>query len=90
MMYNIAGVGTLAGAYGRGVLPRCGFGFGTPMMGFGLLAFALIIVGVVYFVKKSNNKNAVSSELELLNMRFVKGEITEEEYSKMKAVLKSK
>ena len=88
MMYNVAGAGALAGAYGRGAFPGCGFGM--PMMGFGLLVLALIVVGVVYFVKKSNNKNSNSAELELLNTRFVKGEITEEEYSRMKAVLKSK
>lgn len=84
MMY---GIGT--GGLGRGAL-IAGCRIGMPMMGFGLLVLVLVIVGIVYFVKKSHSNNSASSEMELLNTRFVKGEITEEEYSRMKAVLKSK
>lgn len=88
MMSNI-GVGLAAGGVVRGV-GAFGCGPGIHMMGFGFVLLILAIVGVVYFVKKSHKGNSTSSEMELLNTRFVKGEITEEEYSRMKAVLKSK
>lgn len=54
-----------------------GFGIGGGIiMGFILL---ILILGVIYVVyKQNNNKN--SDALELLKIRFVKGEISEEEY----------
>ena len=84
MMYNIG-----AGGFGHGI-GTFGCGFGMPMMGFGFVIFVIAIVATVYFIKKSKNNSSVSSEMELLNTRFIKGEITEEEYSRMKSVLKSK
>jgi len=66
------------------------FGYGMPMMFVGLLITGLIIFAIAHMLKKNGHKNMNSSELELLNTRFVKGEITEEEYSRMKTVLRSK
>jgi len=63
-----------------------GFGiWGGIIMGFGLLV--LILVGI-YFYKQNNNTN--SDALELLKMKFVKGEITEEEYVNKKSILLKK
>lgn len=65
-------------------------GWGFVMMGAGLLVIALIVVVVVLLVKRSR-KNRVLGQtdesLELLNARFAKGEITEEDYTRMKKVL---
>ena len=90
---------------GAGGLGRClsdGFGYmgsylhnggGFVMMGIGLLVVALIIVAVVVLVKKSNRNRPVyqnDESMELLNARFAKGEITEEDYMRMKKVLTGK
>jgi putative membrane protein len=63
-----------------------GFGiWGGIIMGFGLL---ILILVVLYFYKQNNNTN--SDALELLKMRFVKGEISEEEYLNKKRLLLKK
>lgn len=61
------------------------------MMGFGLLIFlAIIFLGLK--IMKQNTiphfSQQDNSALNILNERFAKGEINEEEYSKMKAELK--
>ncbi len=89
MMYA-RGMGMLAGASGYGANALgCGR-FGMPMMGLGLVLIVLGVIAIVHFMKKSNQNNSTGVEMELLNERFVKGELTEEEYTKMKRVLKSK
>lgn len=68
-------------------------GWGIVMMGIGLLFVALIVVVVVLLVKRARKYHAVSQadeSLEILNARFVKGEITEEDYTRMKKVLSGK
>lgn len=90
---------------GAGGLGRCfsdGFGhmssymhsgWGFVMMGIGLLVAALIVVAVVMLVKRARKNpavNQIDESLELLNARFAKGEITEEDYTRMKKVLSSK
>jgi putative membrane protein len=89
MMYA-RGIGVLAGASGYGANTLgCGW-FGMPMMGFGLVLIVLGVIAVVHYMEKSNQNSSTGVEMELLNERFVKGELTEEEYTKMKRVLKSK
>ena len=96
MMYA-RGMGMLAGASGYGAnalgcgANALGYGrFGMPMMGLGLVLIVLGVIAIVHFMKKSNQNSSTGVEMELLNERFVKGELTEEEYTKMKRVLKSK
>jgi len=63
-----------------------GFGiWGGIIMGFGIL---ILILGAIYLYKQNNNNN--SDALELLKMKFVKGEITEEEYINKKSILLKK
>lgn len=70
-------------------LMRSGWGF--AMMGGMVLVAAIVIAVIVVLVRKARrNNNTYSEASELLNARFVKGEITEEEYAKMKKVLGSK
>jgi putative membrane protein len=89
MMYA-KGAGFLAGCSGVGANALgCGR-FGMPMMGFGLVLLILGVAAVIYFVRKSKSNDSAGIEMELLNARFIKGELTEEEYIKMKRVLKSK
>ena len=72
-----------AGRYG---MMHDGFGLGGGiMMGFVLLVLILV---AIYVYKNHNNTNGES--LELLKMKFVKGEITEEEYISKKNILMKK
>ena len=86
---------------GIGGLGRCfsaGLGYvngdmGFLMMGGALLVTALVVVLVVMLVKKSRATSMSredSESLELLNGRYIKGEISEADYIKMKKVLRSK
>lgn len=75
---------------------RClnGYGIGG---GIGMMFLGIILIGVIiYFLVKSQNHNHAgmrivetksSNALEIAKARFTKGEITEEEYRKMKQVL---
>lgn len=88
---------------GTGGLGRCfegGFGllggymhsgWGLLMMGGALLVTVLIVVAIIALVRKSHRSYYVekSDDLAVLNERFVKGEITEEEYTRMKKILRS-
>lgn len=76
-----------------------GFGSFHNTMGVGIVAFMIImailtilaIVAVVLIVKKINRSSGQYTEdasLEELKIRFVKGEISEDEYFRMKRVLK--
>jgi len=68
-----------------------GYGFGAGLMGFMMLAWILLIVAVVYFVyKKFGSGKSDSEALDLLKLKFVKGEITEEEYLNKKNILLKK
>ena len=72
--------------YGYGYEMMNGFGiWGGIIMGFGLL---ILILVVLYFYKQNNNTN--NDALELLKMKFVKGEITEEEYVNKRSILLKK
>lgn len=73
------------GCFGNGFF---GYGFMGPLM---MLGFILITALVVYLIFKSSKKhhtqNASSDALNLLQLRYVKGEITEEEYLQKKNLL---
>lgn len=81
---NFFGGSCLGGSYGY---------YGGPMMMF----LGLLLIGVlVYVVYKANNKqkfsnfgqsDASSEALDVLKMKFVNGEITEEEYLRKRNLL---
>jgi putative membrane protein len=63
-----------------------GFGiWGGIIMGFGIL---VLILGAIYLYKHNTNTN--NDALEFLKKKFVKGEITEEEYLNKKSLLLKK
>lgn len=85
-----------ATGWGRGINGTFGMmggymnsGWGLLIMGIVLLVVVLIVVAVVAAIRKSHRTSLVqgSESLAVLNERFVKGEITEEEYTRMKRVL---
>ncbi|MGV8906949.1 MAG: SHOCT domain-containing protein [Acetobacterium sp.] len=60
-----------------------------------ILFVGLVVFGIYWLIKTSNQRNSGYSlshqtdrPLEILNERYAKGEISDEEYSKMKAELK--
>lgn len=70
-----------------------GYGFGFGMIG--LIINFLLIVGVVYLVIKwvrgEGNRNTRYNDNNperILDERFARGEITEEEYFRMKSILR--
>lgn len=72
-----------------------GFGYGYGSFGCGMVPILLIIlfVGIIfYFIIKNQRRglakiNHSSQALTILNERFAKGEITQEEYEKIKKVI---
>ncbi len=85
--------------YARGMMgqygnygPGCYFGGIHILFGIALLIAAILVV--VYFVKKSKKNNSVEavsdSALDVLKLRLVQGEISEEEYMKKKELLSKK
>ena len=73
----------------------CGIGrhaLGGVHMGFMMFFWLILIVAALYFIyKKYNSGSSGNNEaLELLKLKFVKGEITEEEYINKKSVLLKK
>lgn len=72
------------------------WGLGYDMTGgwFGMLLIPLLLIGVIIYavIKLSGNSNIrngreFDNALEILNERFVRGEISEEEYSQKKTLL---
>jgi putative membrane protein len=68
-----------------------GFGFGGLGMIVGMIIFAAIVtfavLAIIHFTRKPARRNTGSDALEVLKMRLAKGEITEEEYVKLRNVL---
>jgi putative membrane protein len=66
-----------------------GDGFFGPwmMMGTGVLLLAAVIIAAVILFRMASPKKKDDGSLELLKLRYAKGEISEEEYLKMKKVL---
>ncbi|MCZ8514798.1 SHOCT domain-containing protein [Paenibacillus filicis] len=71
-----------------------GYGYGYGMGWIGMLVHLLFIVGVIYLVIKLVVGNGIGSRRDekqaenILADRFARGEITEEEYMRMKDVLR--
>jgi putative membrane protein len=86
------GYGPYYGQMGRGHM----YGYGMYGMGGGLfmgiiwIVFLLLLCyGVYYFIKNKNiNTGANETPLEILKRRYAKGEITKEEYERIKSDLK--
>ena len=78
----------------------CGFVWGwNQMMNFGyggmlmMFIFAIVIGLVIYFIITNTKSNKYTGEfnktsLDIIEERYAKGEITEEEFEKMKKALK--
>lgn len=73
-----------------------GYGYGYNMMGgrFGMMIIPIILIGVVIFVVSKQGQNinikgigARDNSLDILNERFARGEINEDEYNNKKNVL---
>lgn len=75
--------------YGYGMM---GYGWGWLMM-IGIAALTILgIVALLRYLQKSGKQNyrtAGNSALNILNERYAKGEISEEEYKNKKAEIKS-
>lgn len=68
-----------------------GYGMQGGFMGFTMIFWLIIIAAIVYFIYKKYNSTSSNSEaLELLRLKFAKGEINEEEYLNKKNVLMKK
>jgi putative membrane protein len=67
--------------YGWGM----GFGFGWIAM---IIFWVLLILGIVYFVKmiagSSKKEDKQDTAIDILKMRYAKGEISKEEFEKIK------
>lgn len=71
-----------------------GFGFSPFMMVGGILFYALVILGVYYIIrslmksKAEQGSHPANDALNILNERYARGEIDEEDYQRRKAELK--
>lgn len=78
--------------FGRGYLGN-NICFGNNFMGNGLYfivmigVFLLIVATIIYLSRRNTRRKVDSNAFELLKMKFVQGEITEEEYLKRKIFL---
>lgn len=62
----------------------CGMGFGWIFM---IILWALLILGIVYLIQniaKGSRKEDNEMPIDILKKRYAKGEITKEEFEKMK------
>jgi putative membrane protein len=76
------------GRYGNWIEGGNGY-FWEMMIGTIVLVAVLTVIFVVIYKKKKKNKEVSDSKAEeILKMRFVNGEITEEEYIQKKNILK--
>ena len=73
-----------------------GYGYGYNMMGgwFGMMIIPIILIGVVIYViynqgQKNNGKDSgfKDNSIDILNERFARSEISEQEYNTKKNVL---
>ena len=76
------------GSYGFGPSGPLGFGWMFLAMGFRLLIFiGLIVLGIKLFKSYTNKSN---NTMKMLDERFAKGEISEEDYLKRRTILSQK
>jgi len=93
LVANAEGEYPLKGGYimmfGRGYGRCLGYdfmgGFWHPMILVGVLLIVAVVI--IYFSRRSTHKQDNNSVLEVLKMKYVQGEITEEEYLRRKSVL---
>lgn len=79
--------------FGRG-FGGC-FGYGSPFWGIGgilmgvvcVLLITVVIIFVVRALKKTGHLHSSAGAMEALKLRYAKGEITEEEYLRIKKTL---
>lgn len=68
-----------------------GGGYGLMHSGLGMIIMlavtALVVAGIILIARKATRRHNSNASLEALKMRLAKGEITEEEYRRIKAVL---
>jgi len=84
-VYNMHNIG-----YGLGMMGRIG-GMITMM----ILIVGLVVFAIIWFTRSANHRNfgyalphPIDRSIEILNERYAKGEISDEEYAKMKIELK--
>ncbi len=85
--YGPGGYGPMHG-WGRMMSYGCGYGFGGFFMW--ILFLAAIGVAVYFFVQRSRSKGGELSRetpIEILKKRYAKGEISKEEFDRMKSDL---
>lgn len=77
-----------------GIKNMMGYGYGM-MGGFGMIIPLILLVLIIYAVvklsqnnHKTYNQKGLNDALDILNQRYARGEISEEEYNKKKNVLK--
>ncbi|EST11540.1 SHOCT domain-containing protein [Sporolactobacillus laevolacticus] len=69
------------------------FGYGTGLvgpwiiMGIGVLLLAAVTIAAMVLFKKASHKKMDEGALDILKLRYAKGEMSEEEYLRMKKVL---
>lgn len=67
------------------------FGYGHCMgMGGWWLILIIVLIILFYFLKENQKRDTSSSAQEILDQRFAKGEIDEEEYKKRSNTLKNR
>ncbi|MFL0269888.1 SHOCT domain-containing protein [Candidatus Clostridium radicumherbarum] len=76
------------GPYGYGASGSLGIGWYLINMGFRLLIFIGVIILAVKLYKRHHNFN--NNSMRILDEKFAKGEINEEEYLKKKTILSKK
>ena len=81
MMFG-RGYNGMNGCFGNFGFMHGGFG-----MGFMLLIIILTVVAAVILINWYKKNQADDSAMEELKLRFIKGEITEEEFVKMKKLI---
>ncbi|MCF6094994.1 SHOCT domain-containing protein [Microaerobacter geothermalis] len=65
-----------------------GFGYGLFNMIFWILILVGIVYLVIYLVKGNDSKGGGNEALQVLDRRYANGEISEDEYKRMKENLK--
>ena len=76
------------GGYGMGPGMMGGYGYGYGGMFMGLLFLILLGVAIYFIVQSVRSKNGVGqaneSHIDILKKRYAKGEITKEDFDRMK------
>ena len=94
MMFSrfAGGAGGAVGQYGRGFMYNSAHmmpGARLLMMGCGLVVLAIIVIAIIMISKKAGRRHRYSEAIEVLNVRYAKGELTDEEYIRMKNVIRN-